>query len=111
MGIDGPLLLTIGPSNAAQHVRSPRFHRPGGPKPSCGAADSMGNADKVALYVDVLSHGLRLPFYCSVSDVLDFLGVGLTQVHPNARRIPTSCCVVCCMVLEATGEEYPDLIA
>lgn len=76
-----------------------------------GAVNSGGNAEKVALYVSMFSHSLRLPFCRPIRDVLDFLGLALAQVHPNAWRILTSCCVAWHMVLESIREEYLDLTA
>lgn len=64
---------------------------------------------KVALYPSLFSNGLRLHFYRPVQDVLDYLGLASSQLHPNSCRILMSCYIVWRMVLGTVGDDYPDL--
>lgn len=56
-----------------------------------GTVDSKGCVLKVAVHPSMFSGGLRLPFYHSVRDVLHYLCLVPTQLHPNAWRILVSC--------------------
>lgn len=57
----------------------------------------------------MFSNSLRLPFYHLVQDVLDYLSLAPSQLHPNALMILLSCCVVWRFVLGAEDDDYLDL--
>lgn len=79
--------------------------------PEVGCYFDEGFADKVAILVFLLSHGLRLPFYCPLRDILDLLNLVPAKLHPFALRTYLCACVVFCMVLEPLGDPYLDLTA
>lgn len=53
-------------------------------KARCCNEESL--VSKVAILVAHLSHGLRLPFYHPLRNILDLLGLVLAQLHPFALR-------------------------
>lgn len=72
-----------------------------------GAVDSKG----FALYLAMFSSGLRLSFCHPVHDVLDFMGVAPTQLHPNAWRVVVCCCVIWQCTSKAFRSDQLDLTA
>lgn len=74
-----------------------------------GCCDEEGFNSKVAILVFHLSHGLRLPFYRHLRDILDFLRLVPAQLHPFALRVFLCASVIFCMVLEPLSDPYPDL--
>ncbi|KAF5464235.1 hypothetical protein F2P56_014327 [Juglans regia] len=58
-----------------------------------GVVDSEDFVERVALYTRMFLMGLRLSFCCPIRDVLDFLGLGHSQLFPNAWKILLSCFV------------------
>lgn len=78
-------------------------------RPYQGAVVLEGFTEKVVLYPMMFLNWLWLPFYHYIQDVLDFIGLASSQLHPNAWRILIFCCVVWHRVLHYGGEEYPNL--
>lgn len=79
--------------------------------PRQGAVDSEELMEKVDLFLMMFSNSLRLPFCRPVQDILDFIQLALTQLHPNAWRILMSRCIIWHRVLGVGDEEYLDLTA
>lgn len=77
------------------------------PGPRHGATNSMGVVDEDALPIVAFSHRLRLLFCRPVHDILNYLGLASTQLHPNARWILMCFCVIWWMFWSLPGKSIP----
>lgn len=69
--------------------------------------DLEGFAYKGALFPSMFLDGLWLPFYLSVCDVLDMVGVASAQLLPITWRILVGCCVIWRRALEEARDTWP----
>lgn len=79
--------------------------------PEDGCCDDEGITEKVTIHVSFLSHGLKLPFYRPLQDILDLLSLAPAQLHLFTLRAYVCACIVFRMVLEPLGNVYPNLTA
>lgn len=63
--------------------------------PNYGVIDSEQFVGKVALLMSLFLMGLHLSFCRPIRDVLDYLGLAMSQLHPNPWSSLLSCCIVC----------------
>lgn len=80
------------------------------PSPCATLVDEDGLAPLVALFPQMFDIRLRLPICCPVSEVLDFLQLAPTQLHPNAWRLVLASCVAFRIAL-TSRDDCPDLTA
>lgn len=79
--------------------------------PLSRCCDREGFACKVTLTTSLLFHGLRLPFYRSLHNILDLLGLKPAQLHPFVLRAFLCACLIFRMALEPIENIYPNLTA
>lgn len=65
----------------------------------------------MAFHVIMIFARHRLLVYSPVRDVLDYVGIASSRVHPSMLRTLLNCVVTWQRMLELTNEEYPNLIA
>lgn len=76
------------------------------PSPYKDAVVFKRYVSKVALYTNIFSSGLRMPFCHPVRNLLDFLSLAPAQFHLNTWKILVSYCVIWQWALGEVGSKH-----